>query len=75
VGGSHGTNGGKRNVYRLLVGKPDGKTTRKTKPWVVDTIKMDLVEVGWDGVDWILLAQDKDKWKTLENVTVTLRVL
>jgi hypothetical protein len=54
--------GEKRNVYRLLVGKPEGKRPlgRQRCRWV-DNIKMDLLEIGWGGVDWIGLTQDRDK--------------
>jgi hypothetical protein len=48
--------GEKRNAYRILVGKPEGKRPRR---WV-DNIKMDLREIGWDEVDWIHMAQDRD---------------
>jgi hypothetical protein len=53
---------GKRNVYRLLVGKPEGKRPlgRPRRKWI-DNIKMDLSEIGLGGVDWIGLAQDKEK--------------
>jgi hypothetical protein len=49
--------GEKRNAYRLLVGKPEGKRPlgRPRRSWV-DNIKMDLLEIGWGGVDWIGLA-------------------
>jgi hypothetical protein len=59
VGGTCGTRGEKRNVYRLLVGKPDGKRPlgRPSRRWI-DNIKMDLLEVGLSVVDWIGLAQD-----------------
>jgi hypothetical protein len=52
--------GEKRNVYSLLIGKPEGKRPlgRPRCRWVVD-MKMDLVEIGWGGVDWIDLAQDR----------------
>jgi hypothetical protein len=52
----------KRNAYRILVGKPEGKRPLGTlcHRWVND-IKMDLGEIGWDGVDWIDLAQDRDQ--------------
>jgi hypothetical protein len=40
----------------------------------VDNIKMDLLEIGWVGVDWIVLAQDRDKWRTLVNVVMNLRI-
>jgi hypothetical protein len=54
--------GTKGNAYRLLVGKPEGKRRlgRPKKRWV-GNIKMDLGEIGWGGVDWIGLAQDRDK--------------
>jgi hypothetical protein len=41
----------------------------------VDNIKMDLLELGWGGVDWIALAQDRDKWKALVNAVMNLQVL
>jgi hypothetical protein len=40
----------------------------------VDNIKMDLLEIGWGGVDWIALAQDRDKWRALVNAVMNLRV-
>jgi hypothetical protein len=52
----------KRNAYRMLVGKPEGN------------IKMDLREIGWDGMDWIDLAQDRDQWRALVNTVMNLRV-
>jgi hypothetical protein len=67
--------GEKRNAYRLLVGKPDGKRPlgRPRRRWV-ENIKMDLLEIGWGGVDWIGLAQDRDKWRPLVNAVMNLRV-
>jgi hypothetical protein len=58
-------------MYRLLVGKPEGKRAlgRPSRRWV-DNIKMDLLEIGWVGVDWIGLAQDRDKWRALVNVVM-----
>jgi hypothetical protein len=54
--------GEKRNVYRILVGKPERKRLlgRPRRRWV-DNIKMDLGEIGWDGLDWIDLAQDRNQ--------------
>jgi hypothetical protein len=51
----------KRNAYRILMGKPEGKRPlgRPRCGWV-NSIKMDLKEIGWDGMDWIDLAQDRD---------------
>jgi hypothetical protein len=67
--------GEKRNAYRLLVGKPEGKGPlgRPRRRWV-DNIIIDLLEIGWRGVDWISLAQVRDKWRALVNVVVNLRV-
>jgi hypothetical protein len=61
----------KRNAYRLLVGKPDRKRPlgRQRRRWV-DSIRMDLGEIGWCGVDWIGLAQDRDKWRAVMNLGV-----
>jgi hypothetical protein len=63
------------NACRLLVGKPEGKKPlgRPRRRWV-DTIKMDLGEIGWGGVDWIGLARDRDKWRALVNSVMNLRV-
>jgi hypothetical protein len=65
----------KRNVYMLLVGKPEGKRPigRPRRRWV-DNIKTDLLEIVWGGVDWICLAQDRDKWRALVNAVMNLRV-
>jgi hypothetical protein len=55
------TNGAKKNAYRLLVGKPEGRRPLgRPRRRSVDNIGMDLVEAGWDGVDWIGLAQDRE---------------
>jgi hypothetical protein len=65
-----------RNVYRVLVGKPEGKRPleRPRHRWE-DGIKMDLEEIGWGGVEWIHLAQDRDRWRALVNAVMNLRVL
>jgi hypothetical protein len=62
--------GEKRNVYRLLVGEPEGRPRCRWR----DNIKMDLLEIGWDVVDWIGLTQDRYGWKALVNVVMNLRV-
>jgi hypothetical protein len=67
--------GEKRNVYRLLVEKPEGKRCigRPRHRWT-DNIKRDLLEIGFGGVDWIGLAQDRYRWRALVNVVINLRV-
>jgi hypothetical protein len=67
--------GEKRNAYRLLAGKPEGRRAlgRPRCRWL-DNIRMDLVEVGWGDVDWIGLAQDRDRWRALANSVLNLRV-
>jgi hypothetical protein len=67
--------GEERGVYRVLVGKPEGKRPlgRPRRRWV-DNIKMDLQEVGWGYVDWIGRVQDRDCWRTLVSAVMNLRV-
>ena len=67
--------GEERGVYRVLVGKPEGKRPlgRPRCRWV-DNIRMDLQEVGCGYMDWIGLAQDRDRWRTLVSVAMNLRV-
>jgi hypothetical protein len=64
-----------RNPYRLLMGKPEGRRPleRPRRRWL-DNIGMDFVEVGWVDVDWIGLAQDRDRWRALVNSVLNLRV-
>jgi hypothetical protein len=68
------TNGENRNAYRLLVGKPEGRRPlgRPRRRWL-DNISMDLVEMGLGDVDWIGLAQDRDRWRALVNSVLNLR--
>jgi hypothetical protein len=75
MGGPFSTNGEKRNAYRLLVGNPEGKRPlgRPRSKWV-DNIRIDLGEVGWDDVDWISLANDRNRWRALVNSVLNLRV-
>jgi hypothetical protein len=67
--------GEKRNAYKILVGNPEGKRAlgRPRRRWV-DNIKMDLREIGWDGMNWIDFAQDRDLWRALVNAVMNLRV-
>jgi hypothetical protein len=66
----------KRNAYKLLVGKPEGKMPlgRPRRRWV-DNIKMDHLELGWGDVDWIDLAQGRDRWRALANSVLNLKML
>jgi hypothetical protein len=65
----------KRNVYRLLVGKPEGKRPlgRPRRTWI-DNIKTDVLEIGVSVVDWIVLAQDRYRWRALVNSVMNFRV-
>jgi hypothetical protein len=67
--------GEKENAYRILVGKPERKRPlgRSRHRWV-DNIKMCLREIGWDGMDWIDLAQDREQWRALVNTVMNLEV-
>jgi hypothetical protein len=65
----------KRNAYKILVGKPEGKRHlgRPRSRWV-DDIKMDLREIGWCVTDWIHLAQDRVQWRALVITVMNLRI-
>jgi len=67
--------GESRGVHRMLVGKPEGKRPLGIlrHRWE-DNIKVDLQEVGYEGMDWIELAQDRDRWWALVNVVINLWV-
>jgi hypothetical protein len=67
--------GEKRNAYRILVGKPEEKRPLGIlrRMWD-DNLRMDLRKIGWDGVDWIDLAQDRDRWRALVDTAMNLRV-
>jgi hypothetical protein len=71
MGGARSTNGEKRNAYRILVGKPEGNRPRRR--WA-NSNKMDLRVIGWDGVDWIDMAQERNKWRALVNTALNLWV-
>jgi hypothetical protein len=75
MGRACSTNGEKRNAYRILMGKLEGKRPlgRLRHRWV-NSVKMDLAEIGWGGVDWIDLPQDMDQWRALVNTVMNLRV-
>jgi hypothetical protein len=67
--------GKKRNACRILVGKPERKrpSGRPRRRWV-DSIKIDLGEIGWVDMEWIDLAQDKGQWRALVNRVMNLQV-
>jgi hypothetical protein len=75
VGRAYSTNGEKRNANRLLVANPEGKRLlgRPRHGWE-NNIKMNLGEVGLGDVDWIGLAQDRNRWRALVNSVMNLRV-
>jgi hypothetical protein len=75
MGGACSTNGEKRNAYKSLVGKLEGKRQLGSprRMWV-DNIRMHLGEVGWGDMDWIGLAQDRNRWSALVNSVLNLRV-
>jgi hypothetical protein len=67
--------GEKRGSYRILVGRPEGRRPlgRPRRRWEYN-IKMNIREVGWVGMNWIELAQDRDRWRALVNAVMNLRV-
>jgi hypothetical protein len=68
--------GEKKSVYMLLAGKLEGrKPLGRPRRRYLDNIRMGLVEVGWGDVDWIGLAQDRDRWRALVNSVLNLRVV
>jgi hypothetical protein len=68
--------GEERKVYKVLVGQPEGKRplARPRSRWE-DGIRMDLREIGFWGVDWIRLAQDRDRWRAVVSAVMNLRAL
>jgi hypothetical protein len=75
MGRSCSTNGEQRIANRILVGNPEAKRPlgKPRRRWV-DNIKKDLRKIGWGGMDWIDLAQDRDQWRNLVNAVMNLRV-
>jgi hypothetical protein len=62
-------------MYIYMVGKPEGKRPLgRPRRWWVDNIRMDLREIGWDGMYWIDQAQDRDCWRAIVNTVMNLRV-
>jgi hypothetical protein len=76
IGRACSTHGEKRNACRILVGKPDGKRPlERPRRRREDDIRIDLIEIGWGGVDWIDLTTDRDQWGALVNAVINFRVL
>jgi hypothetical protein len=75
MGGTCSTNVEKRNVYNLLLGKPEGRgpLERPRCRWL-DNIKVDLEEIVWVAVDWIVLSLDRDRWSALMSAVMNHRV-
>jgi hypothetical protein len=73
MGRACSTNGGKRNAYKTLIGKPEGNRPlgRPRRRWV-ENIKMDLTGIERDGMDWIDMAQDRDQWRALVSTGMNL---
>jgi hypothetical protein len=68
------TNGERWNLYRLLVEKPKGKTSlERLGHRLVDSINVKFIGIGWSGMDWINLYQERDKWRALADTAVNLR--
>jgi hypothetical protein len=68
--------GEEKNMYKVLVGKPEGKRPLgRPRRRLEDGIRMDVREIGLGGVDWIRLSQDRDRWRAVVNAVMNLRVL
>jgi hypothetical protein len=65
------THGEKMNAHGILVGKPEGRRPRRSRE---DNIKMELIEIGFGGMYWINLAQDRDQWRALVDTVINLWV-
>jgi hypothetical protein len=64
-----------KHAYRLMVGKPEGKRPiERTRHKWVDNVNMDLRGIGWGGMDWIHLAQDRSQWRALVNMVINFRI-
>jgi len=64
-----------RNAYKILVRRPEGETLRRLELKWEDNIRMNLRDMGWEGVDWIHLAHDRNQWGASVNTVMNLRVL
>jgi hypothetical protein len=75
MSGACSTHGEVSNAYKILVGEPEGKRSleRSRHRWE-DNIRVDLKKIGWEGVDWIHLAQDGDRWWAVVNMVMNFRI-
>jgi hypothetical protein len=73
--GKHVARTVRKGTHMLLGGNPEGKGPLGTRRSWMDNIKMDHREMGWGGVDWIGLAEDKDQWRALVNAVMNVRLL
>jgi hypothetical protein len=66
----------KRNAYRILMGNPEGKRPlgRPRRRWM-NNVRMDLGEIGWDDINWVDVAQERDQWRAIVSTVLNLRVL
>jgi hypothetical protein len=68
--------GEERKVYRVLLGKPEGnRPLGRPRSRCENGIRMDLREIGWGSVQWMQLAQDRDRWRAIVDTVMNLRVL
>jgi hypothetical protein len=75
MGRACSTNGEKRNAYRMLVGKPEGKEPLgRPRCRFVDNIKMDRREIGWGSMGWIDVAEDRDQWRAFVSTVMNFQV-
>jgi hypothetical protein len=76
MGGACSIHGGERNLYKILVGKPEGKRLiKRPRCRGDDSIKIDVMVIGFRGMDWIHVAQDRDQWQAVVNIIINLPVL
>jgi hypothetical protein len=69
------TTGEERNVHKVLVGKPEGKRPKRPRRRWGDGVRMNFGEIGWGDVEWIQLAQERGRWRSVVNTVINLRTL
>jgi hypothetical protein len=75
MGEAYNTHEKMRNTYKTLVAKSEGKRPHRPRHKWKNNIRIDLREIGYGGVDWIHMAQDRDRWRALVNTVMNFRVL